>query len=131
MTLWEKFGDYHADEPFLPWAYRFAHFKVLAHRKKNRRQPSLLEDDVLSILAEEQLWKMNGWRPNCGSCRVPGKTTENERRLLQVRYEGRATMAQIAAETGRLAETLYRVLHRARKKLLHCIERRLAMEEQQ
>ena len=27
MTLWEKFGDYRADEPFLPWAYRVRPFQ--------------------------------------------------------------------------------------------------------
>jgi RNA polymerase sigma-70 factor (ECF subfamily) len=130
MALWEKFGEYHADEPFLRWAYRFAHFKVLAQRKKNRRQPALLEDDVLNILVEEQVQENERLEaqlrllPGC-----LGKLTPNERRLLQVRYDGRATVAQIAEETGRLAETLYRVLHRARKKLLDCIQRRLALEE--
>jgi RNA polymerase sigma-70 factor (ECF subfamily) len=129
MTLWEKFGDYRADEPFLPWAFRFAHFKVLAHRKRNRRQPALLDDDVLNILAEEQVEENE--RLEALLRLLPGcldKLTPNERRLLQVRYDGRATVAQIAEEMGRLAETLYRVLHRARKKLLHCLERRLAME---
>ena len=68
MTLWEKFGEYRPDSPFLPWACRFAHFKVLAHRKKNRRQPALLDDDVLEILAEEQATKMNGWKHSSGYC---------------------------------------------------------------
>ena len=75
MTLWEKFGEYRCDLPFLPWACRFAHFKVLAHRKKNRRQPALLDDDVLEILAEEQ---SAGERTARGTAqaiaRLPGKT---------------------------------------------------------
>ena len=130
MTLWEKFSDYRGDEHFLPWAFRFAHYKVLAQRKKNRRQPVLLDEDVLNMLAEEQVEENE--RLEAQLRLLPGcldKLTQNERRLLQVRYDGRATVAQIAEETGRLAETLYRVLHRVRKKLLHCIERRLAMEE--
>ena len=131
MTLWEKFADYRPDEPFLPWAYRFAHFKVLAHRKKNRRQPALLDSDVLEILAEEQVREDERLEaqlrllPDCLE-----RLTQKERRLVEMRYNGRVTVAQIAAETGRLADTLYRVLHRVRQKLLHCIERRLAMEEQ-
>jgi RNA polymerase sigma-70 factor, ECF subfamily len=130
MTLWEKFASYRVDEPFLPWAYRVAHFKVLAHRKKNRRQPALLDADVLNLLAEEHVQEND--RLEARLRKLPGcldKLTQSERRLLQVRYDGRATVAEIAAETGRLAETLYRVLHRARKKLLECIERRLALEE--
>jgi RNA polymerase sigma-70 factor, ECF subfamily len=130
MTLWEKFGEYRPDEPFLPWAYRFAHFKVLAHRKKNRRQPALLDDDVLNILAEEQVEENE--RLEAQLRLLPGcldKLTPKERRLLEMRYDGRATVAQIAVETGRLADTLYRVLHRVRKKLLHCIQSRLALED--
>jgi RNA polymerase sigma-70 factor (ECF subfamily) len=64
---------------------------------------------------------------------LPGcldKLTPKDRLLLEMRYDGRATVAQIAQETGRLADTLYRVLHRIRKKLLHCIEHRLALEDQ-
>jgi RNA polymerase sigma-70 factor (ECF subfamily) len=130
MTLWEKFGEYRADEPFLPWAYRFAYFKVLAYRKKSRRQPVLLEDDVLVLLAEEQAEEDERLEARLRA--LPGcldRLSEKERRLLEVRYDGRATMAQIAEETGRLVDTLYRVLHRVRKKLLDCLERRLAMEE--
>jgi RNA polymerase sigma-70 factor, ECF subfamily len=129
MTLWEKFGEYRKDEPFLPWAYRFAHFKVLAHRKRNRRQPALLDDDVLNILAAEQVEENE--RLEAQLRLLPGcldKLTQKERRLLEMRYDGRATLAQIAVETGRLADTLYRVLHRVRKKLLDCIESRLALE---
>jgi RNA polymerase sigma-70 factor, ECF subfamily len=132
LTLWEKFDEYRADEPFLPWAYRFAYFKVLAQRKNNRLQPTLLDDDVLEILAEEQVQedeRLEAQLRILSGCLE--KLPQKERRLLQVRYDGRATVAQIAQETGSLAETLYRVLHRVRKKLLHCIERRLAMEERQ
>lgn len=129
MALWEKFGEYRVGEPFLPWAYQFAYFKVLEQRKKDRRHPVLLDDDVLRILAEEQLQeddRLDAQLKALSACMA--KLTENERRLLQVRYDGRATVAQIAEQTGRLAETLYRVLHRARKKLLLCIERTLALD---
>lgn len=132
LTLWEKFGEYRADEPFLPWAYRFAYFKVLAQRKNNRRQPTLLDDDVLEILAEEQVRedeRLEAQLRILSGCLE--KLPQKERRLLEVRYDGRATVAQIAQETGGLADTLYRVLHRVRKKLLQCIERGLAMEERQ
>jgi RNA polymerase sigma-70 factor, ECF subfamily len=132
LTLWEKFGEYRANEPFLPWAYRFAYFKVLAQRKSNRLQPTLLDDDVLEILADEQVQedeRLEAQLRILSGCLE--KLPQKERRLLQVRYDGRATVAQIAQETGWLADTLYRVLHRVRKKLLHCIERRLAMEERE
>ena len=130
MTLWEKFGEYRPGEPFLPWAYRVAHFKVLAHRKKLRRQPALLDVDVLELLAEEQTHEDHRLEAHLQF--LPGcldRLSTKERRLVEMRYGGRVTVAEIAAQTDRLVDTLYRVLHRIRKKLLLCIERRLAAEE--
>jgi RNA polymerase sigma-70 factor, ECF subfamily len=130
MTLWEKFDEYRADEPFLPWAYRFAQFKVLAQRKKDRRRPAQLADEVLGILAEVQIEEDERFQaqlralPTCLD-----RLTQNERRLLQWRYEGGTSLTSIAEETDRHAKTLYRTLHRVRKKLLHCIQRRIQTEE--
>ena len=129
MTLWEKFGEYRPEEPFLPWAYRFAHFKVLAQRKRNRGRPAQLDDDVLQLLAEVQIEENERFEAQLRA--LPAcmeRLTQNERRLLQLRYDGGASLSRIAEETDRRAETLYRALHRVRKKLLHCIQRRLAME---
>jgi RNA polymerase sigma-70 factor, ECF subfamily len=129
MTLWEKFGEYRAGEPFLPWAYRFAHFKVLAQRKRNRRRPAQLEDDVVDMLAEVQIEENERFEAQLRA--LPAcmeRLTQDERRLLQSRYDGVASLRRIAEETDRRAESLYRALHRVRKKLLHCIQRRLAME---
>jgi RNA polymerase sigma-70 factor, ECF subfamily len=129
MTLWEKYDEYRAEEPFLPWAYRFAHFKVLDHRKKNRRRPAQIEDDVLALLAEVQIEENERFEAQLRALPVClDNLKQNERRLLQLRYEGAGSLARIAEETDRRAETLYRALHRVRKKLLHCIQKRLAME---
>ena len=130
MTLWEKFGEYRPDEPFLPWAYRFAHFKVLAQRKKDRRRPTQLADEVLDILAEVQIEEDERFQAQLRALpRCLDRLTQNERRLLQLRYEGGANLSRVAEETDRHADTLYRTLHRVRKKLLLCIERRVATEE--
>ena len=116
---------------FLPWAYRFAHFKMLAHRKKNRRLPALLQDDVLEILAEEQLHEDERLEAQLRVLpRLPGKTYRRRSGgFSRCGMRGGRPWLRSPQETGRLTETLYRVLHRVRKKLLHCIERRLTMEE--
>ncbi len=129
MALWERFGDYRADQPFLPWAYRFAHFQVLAHRKRNRRRPAQLEDDVLDLLAEVQIEENERFEAQLRA--LPAcleRLKQDERHLLELRYDGGASLARIAEETERCAESLYRALHRVRNKLLLCIQRRLATE---
>jgi RNA polymerase sigma-70 factor (ECF subfamily) len=103
---------------------------VLSQRKKNRRRPAQLEDEVLAILAEVQIEENERFEAQLRA--LPAcldKLTQNERRLLELRYEGGASLNRIAEETDRHAQSLYRALHRVRKKLLLCIQRRLAMEE--
>src|SRR4051812_35307759 len=34
VALWEKADEYDTARPFLPWAYQFAWFEVLAYRKR-------------------------------------------------------------------------------------------------
>ena len=127
MTLWEKFGEYRSGEPFLPWAYRFAHFKVLAHRKKNRRQPALLDDDVLNILAEEQVEENE--RLESQLRLLPGcleKLTQKERRLLEMRYDGTRNRGPDSRGNRPACRHALQGAESIRKKLLHCMRERLA-----
>lgn len=127
MALWEKFDEYQSDKPFLPWACRFAYFKVLSHRKRTGKQPALLADDVIHLLAEEQI-EENDWLEEQLRAlrRCLGDLTDAERELIQDRYAGKASVVHIAETTGRPADSLYKILYRARKRLMECIARTLA-----
>ena len=129
MTLWEKFGEYRDEEPFLPWAYRFAHFKVLAQRSAIAARPLQLDDDVLAMLAEVQVEENEHFEEQLRALTgCMERLKPEERRLLRSRYEAAASLRRVAEETERRADSLYRALHRVRRKLLHCIQHRLALE---
>ena len=53
LILWEKVADYDPSRPFLPWAYRFAYFQVLAYRKGVSRDRLLFDEKLLTHVSEE------------------------------------------------------------------------------
>src|SRR5687767_1685246 len=52
VVLWEKAGEYDHDRPFLPWAYRVAHFQVLAYRKRLSRDKLVFDDELLGVVSD-------------------------------------------------------------------------------
>src|SRR5687767_1427938 len=53
IVLWNKAGEFDPSRPFLPWAYKFARFQVMAWRKKQSRSRLVLDDDLIARVAEE------------------------------------------------------------------------------
>ena len=52
-VLWKKAAEYDPARPFLPWAYRVAHFEVLAHRKRQSRDRLVFDEELMGLLADE------------------------------------------------------------------------------
>lgn len=130
IALWNRFDDYRSDEPFLPWAYRFAYHHVLKHRARIGRRVKLLSADVLERLAERRLDRadlLEARRAALADCLA--SLPERDQQLLEHRYARRITMQQLAAESGRNIHTLYKSLERLRAGLMDCINRRIAAGE--
>jgi len=132
VALWSKKDEYNAEEPFVPWAIRFAYFQVLSFRASHRRQTSrvLFSDEVVSALADEH----DRHRPVIESRREAlaecmEKMAPAGRQLLRQRYEGEGTMKEIAARASMKVGTLYKRLERLRQQLLDCINRTLAAQK--
>ena len=53
LALWNKFAQYDPQQPFLPWAKRFAKYEVLMHHRRRRRY-TFLSEELLETLAELQ-----------------------------------------------------------------------------
>ena len=53
MKLCRKCAEYDPQQPFLRWAYAFARFEVMAHRKRRQRSRLVLDDELLATVAAE------------------------------------------------------------------------------
>jgi RNA polymerase sigma-70 factor (ECF subfamily) len=129
VALWRKFEEYDADQPFVTWAYRFAHLQALSHRKREavRRKHLQFSDAAFEALAtaptpadEEQQLR----RSALAECVKLLSTGQRE--LIYTRYATNLTMAAVAAQTGRSVKSLYKSLARIRLQLGDCVQRRVA-----
>ena len=129
-ALWRKFDQYDPQQPFLPWAKRFARNEVLMHHRKRRRYTFLTETllDTLVERQSEQEQQAQQRRHALQECLE--KLPEADRLLLDQRYAAPgATIRELAAETGGVANVLYKALARIRRQLLDCVDRALALAD--
>src|SRR4051794_33514348 len=53
VVLWGKFGARPAEAPFRAWAFEVARIEVLGWRRDKGRDRLVLDEDVISLVAEE------------------------------------------------------------------------------
>ncbi len=129
QVLWQKFGEYRREEPFLPWALGIARHKVLnfCQREQTRRrhfQPAVIELLADARLKHDDLLEARSrWLEKCVE-----RLEEVDRRLIQQRYASERTLAELAEETGRTPNALYKSMQRIRRALLDCVNEGLHSE---
>jgi len=129
VALHRRAEQYDPDQPFLAWAFRFAYFEVLNHRKRQARAPLCFDPDVLELLArereaaEEHLGARLQALDHCLAT-----LEEKDRRLIRARCFDDVVMEEAASQLGMSRRTLFRNLDRVRLVLMDCINRRLDVE---
>ena len=132
IALWAKADEYRLEEPFMPWASRFAWFQVRKFRMyqaRRRRHVIALSDEALAALAAERAAGFDsaaGRGPLLDQC--VQKLAEADRLLLRQRYDSRTSIREIARLSGVEAAQLYKRLERIRRALLDCVNQ-TALEE--
>ena len=128
--LWQKFDRYDPSQPFWPWARKFAYFEALRHRKEYVvRTGRVFSDEMIETLAEERVELedvLDERRAALDGCLA--KIDEPSRQLLMERYSDEQSITEVAARVGKSRNALYLVLHRLRKSLVDCVNRRLRVE---
>lgn len=123
LALWEKFDCYDPNQPFTPWACRFALNKARQWVERHQRWKALLDDGLAEELAlrREQLRPEIELRLRCleGCLR---QLPQDQRSLVEGYYYRREDMAQLAEKSGRSITATYKALQRIRQSLQQCIE---------
>jgi RNA polymerase sigma-70 factor (ECF subfamily) len=123
VELWKRFDQYDAQQPFTPWACRFAINIVKQWVAGQKRWQSLLEPG----LAEELVKRREQLRPqfenrlrHLDECME--KLPAQQRAIVEAYYFRRQSVDLIAAETRRSVDAVYKTLQRIRWMLRQCIE---------
>ena len=125
--MWQKLGQLHDEEGFLPWAKVILRFKCLSLLSAVRRHRHLLSDDVLQLIADEaeamdaeQVAAIHLALNKCLS-----QFSRAHQELLLAPHVDDGNVKRLADEAGKTVNSLYKLLARLREKLAGCIRGQL------
>jgi RNA polymerase sigma-70 factor, ECF subfamily len=125
LALWSKADEYRLDEPFMPWAARFAWFQVRKFRmyqaRRHRHVIALSDEAIASLAADRAAFDTTTAErvPYLQQCME--KLADDDRLLLRQRYDLQASIRQVAELRGVEPGYLYKRLRFIRQSLLNCI----------
>jgi RNA polymerase sigma-70 factor (ECF subfamily) len=125
IALWAKADEYRMDEPFMPWAARFAFFQVRKFRMyqaRRHRHIVTLSDEAVAALAVDRA-EFDGATVDRDATlqQCVEKLGEDDRVLLQKRYDDSTSIREVAEDRGVEPSQLYKRLARIRQSLLDCV----------
>jgi RNA polymerase sigma-70 factor (ECF subfamily) len=129
IQLWRKLDEFDPEQPFVPWAIRFAYLAVLQWRQRQARERVMFSEELVAQLdatIEEESPLLEVRRRALDGCL--GKLSDGDRSLLLDRYGQHGAVQRQAARSGIDVRRLYYVVEKLRSRLLGCVEATLARE---
>ena len=132
VAVCESCADFEPGTNFGAWAREIARRRIFAHNRKAARFPVSLSDEGLARL-QMGFDAVHDEQPSVGQDRLRAlrsclqQVGPKSRRLLELRYEGRSSLKDMARQLARQPESVRKALYRTRQVLKVCIERRLRL----
>lgn len=129
LLMWKKFETFDQERDFLSWACGVAFYEVKNFLRTAQRDRLQFNEQLIDLLAEQRSQDLADQPQRLTALRqCIQKLTANQQQLLWNAYGSATTLAEVAASTGRSAQTLYNQLGTIRRKLAECVQMRLALE---
>jgi RNA polymerase sigma-70 factor (ECF subfamily) len=128
LELWRKSSDFVVGTDFAAWSRRIAHFKVLAFLRDKKRDRLLFDEALLNQIAHRPQPAEDDETLRIALRRCLAALPDGLRSLIGRRYSSGLSIREIAQRVGKSEAATKVALSRARKQLMHCIERRLAAD---
>jgi RNA polymerase sigma-70 factor, ECF subfamily len=122
IVLWRDSKEFVPGSNFKAWAFRVAHFQVMAFRQKQIRDKLVFEDDLLEAVAfgaREADESFDGRRERLTGCLE--KLAAPVREMLRRRYAEGQSLQEIGKERGMTPNAVTQALFRVRQSLVACV----------
>ena len=130
VVMWKKLDQLENEDGFLPWAKVIARFEALHARRTVARDRLVLSEETVALLAGDALDLpidiLRRERQALEACLQ--KLSGEHREIVLLPYRESGGVMQLAEQTRRSANSLYKLIGRLRKKLRLCVERELSSE---
>lgn len=131
LVLWKKFDEFDPTRPFGAWARGIAVRQALQYFDRHRRAPVPFSPETIEALLRaydqeavedpEQAAAREAALRHCIAA-LP----EKSRRLLELRYEARLKLHEVAERLSTTLDAAHKALSRLRSALRRCVEKELA-----
>jgi RNA polymerase sigma-70 factor, ECF subfamily len=124
VVLWRNASEFRPGSNFRAWAFRIAHFQVMAHRQRQFRDRVVFDDEILALLdpaareADETYESREQALTGCLE-----KLGAPHRDLLHRRYAQGQSLQTIAQACRKTANGVAQMLFRIRRSLIECVSR--------
>ena len=127
VVMWKKREQLEDESGFVPWARTIVRFESLKTRRRAARDRLMLSEQTINKLADQAAESPEGLldQERAAMQICLGKFTDEHRKLLLAPYLTSGGVRDIAEQSNRTANSLYKLLGRLREKLSHCVQRRL------
>lgn len=125
VALWKKNDRYDQNEPFSPWACRFALNEIREFLRKEARWRRFLDDEVIDMLESrrtEMSRELDERRIHLRDCLR--KLPDKQKVIIEGYYFKDQTIEELAETSGRTVDAVYKALQRIRAALMQCVNRR-------
>jgi RNA polymerase sigma-70 factor (ECF subfamily) len=124
LVLWREFARFQPGTNFAAWACKVALHRVLAWRKRVRRDRLEFSPAFLEAVADEASAASDLLEERTqGLARCIERLPADHRRLLRLRYSDGLAIEAIARQLERTEDAVYRALSRIRRALHECVTR--------
>jgi RNA polymerase sigma-70 factor (ECF subfamily) len=125
--LWKHFAEFQSGTNFIAWARKTAFHQILSYRRKSKRDPLPLSDEMLETVSGKVAALTDHdqtRREALESCLH--RLSADQRRLILLRYQEELEVDEIAQKLTTTPGAVYRALSRLRLTLVDCVTSRLA-----
>ena len=129
LVLWRK-SDEFVGGNFLAWAFRVAHFQVLAYRRDKARDRKFFSAELVDVIDKEftdGIGEVEFMQRALEGCL--GKLPARDRDLIVARYAPQGSVRRLAERDHTTAKAVSRSLYRVRRMLFRCAEASMLAEE--
>ena len=127
LILWQKWSQFDNSREFLPWARGIALNEIRNLLRRSERRNVHLSEPIIAMLADELDEDPNEERVEALS-HCLNRLEDKQRNLLERCYLGSSGVKTVAASMNSSVASIYMRLHRVRKFLVECINKRLSSE---
>ena len=124
MTLWREFEKFEEGTSFSKWANGIAFNRVRVYRRKNKKFSLGLSEEVMLSISEtisKEDYTESRWHA-LQECRT--HLRDEDQKLYESFYIKNLKAQEVADESGRSIFAIRKAVHKLRKKLFDCVDRK-------